>query len=124
MGMKQLDAHVKARKALARRVVARRHDWGLSPEMRKAFKQASKARGDAAVEALEARMLRAAYGAIAEYCGSEREGKGYWQQGWADKYGAYNPYTGAEKIGEFKDVPSDVVHAIMCRMDRWFKTEK
>lgn len=101
---KQHDAHVRARKALARKVINRRLAWGHPMRFRQTHAKLFKARDWAAIEAI---LLAEALDAIASH---------RWLDGWGNKYGAYSPFDGQALLGQHKDVPAGTIHHIMCRM--------
>jgi hypothetical protein len=112
---RQLDAHVRARRALAKRVVARRVEWGASDAALRAYTRAPGADW-------EERMMEVAYAAIALYSTMEPDEHGVmrsrWRETWGDKLSRYYVFGPPQrKIGTFKDVPADVVHGIMCKMN-------
>lgn len=103
---KQHDAHIRARRALARRVLARRAEWGGMREVLNACRQ----RGGKTIDwaRYDAIMMRAAYGAISAHD---------WREGWGNKLSRYHTFGPPQRvIGTLADVPSHEIHAIMCRM--------
>lgn len=104
MRERQADAHVRARTALAKRVIARAMEWGLGTKFGAILKAANY---DFDV------LLPYVYTAIAEYP---------WREGWGDKLSKYQTFGAPQRvIGIYADVPAAVVHDIMCRMrpEKW-----
>lgn len=96
----RFDSHVRARRALARRVIARRLDWSMGADPLRAVLRAANWDADA--------LLPAAYAAIGGF---------KWRTGWGDKLSTYSSFGSAQSVvGTYRDVPADVVHQIMCRM--------
>lgn len=99
----RFDAHVKARRALARRVVNRRLDWSngdylLPRAVRKALTW----------EQLDAALMRAAFDAISQHT---------WREGWGNKLSRYHTFGPPQRvIGILADVPAHEIHSIMCNM--------
>jgi hypothetical protein len=110
--MRQFDAHVRARLALARKVANRRRQWGLR-DFRAQHAALFAARDWDAIDAL---LLASAIAAIADYSGANERGRSLWSEGWGNKYGAYSPFDGAPLLGQHKGYPASVVHSIMCRL--------
>lgn len=108
MTTRQFDAHVRARKPLAMKVISRRREWGLGSQVKRLTK------GDTSDEAL----LPIAYAAIALHSApSGTKGRSNWREGWGNKLSRYSPFGEPQKVvGTFTDVPANVVHSIMCRM--------
>lgn len=94
----QRDAHVRAREALLKKVVDRMFDWGVGRHGRQRRKETW--------EQEVARMRRMAARRLALF---------QWPPNWGDKMSPYAPYGPRQvKVGDFRDVPAHVVHAIMC----------
>lgn len=100
MTARQHDAHVRARRALARRVIDRRLNWGLE------FAVPKKQRSLIGWEKFEELMLAAAMSAISVH---------QWREGWGNKLSAYRTFGPPQRVvGTFADVPANEVHQIMC----------
>lgn len=104
---RQHDAHVRARARLITRIVDRRMEWGTSFGRFKHGKTES-------WDDYRARLRKAAANALAEYP---------WREGWdriADEpycvFGGMSGPGGRQRMRQAKDVPANVIHAIMCRM--------
>lgn len=94
---RQKDAHVRARKALIQRVIARSVEW---------MTYGSRGPKGETGDAWQARMERTVARKLAAF---------RWSEGWGDKYSRYSPFGERQVvIGQYADVPSHVVHSIMC----------
>jgi len=109
---KQQDAHVRARTALARKVVVRRHEWDLR-DFRARHAELFEAHLWDEIDGL---LMAEAFEAIANYSGANARDCSHWREGWGNKYGAYSPFDGAEYLGQHKDIPATTVHSIICRI--------
>jgi hypothetical protein len=94
--MRQHDAHVRARKRLLTRIVDRAVEWGAASVYRR--------RGD---------THEAALARVADDC-RKRLASFRWPPGWEVKRGRYYVVGGADVVGQYADVPSQVIHSIMC----------
>lgn len=94
---RQHDAHVRARAAIIRRLIDRAVDW-----MTLTTRGPKNETGDQ----WQARMNRIFGRKLAAF---------RWPDDWGDKLSPYQPYGSPQKkIGTFKDVPTDIIHSIMC----------
>lgn len=86
-------------KRLIRRIVDRRLEWSSSRHRR---------RKDETWNDYRARMERAASVAILEYD---------WREGWDKIPDGTRTVFGRQQLRTARDVPTSVVHSLMCRMD-------
>lgn len=94
---RQHDAHVRARTAIIRRLIDRSVEW-----MTLTMRGPKNETGDQ----WQARMNRIFGRKLAAF---------RWPNDWGDKLSPYQPYGSPQKkIGTFKDVPSNIIHSIMC----------
>jgi hypothetical protein len=103
------DAHVRARRALARRVLDRRAEWGLIGQTvaRAALKLIGWDRLDAA-------LMAAAYDAISAH---------QWRAGWGEKLSRYSLFGAKQTVtGTYRDVPVETIHSLMCAMSAYIPT--
>lgn len=98
--VRQQDAHVRTHERLVQRVMGRWIEWGAPKRLE----------GETDDERWQ--RMRAAVMAVAcsERCWSHAN--------WRAKYGRYEPFYGADVVGEYKNPPAFIVHGIMCAAAR------
>lgn len=100
-GRKQHNAHVRAWRRLIARVVTRRYEWGLPEKLRRNRDGTGK---DG--EELRVAVERDAARRIAAYKWPKSD--------WGLKYGPYSPFEKQEVVGRYSDIPTNIIHSIMC----------
>lgn len=95
------DAHVRARRALVRRIVQRFTEWSS---------------GDLC-GGLYRKIGWDSYRAVLAASAGDALSSHSWRPGWGDKLSVYRPFGGPQRvIGTYADVPAHEVHQIMCAM--------